>query len=230
MPKLRGIWKQYGSLPVMENFSLELAPGQIHCLFGPSGCGKTTLLHMLAGLVRPERGSVEELDRSKLSVVFQEDRLLPWLTVLDNIRFVLESLMGKQEAAALAMEELRQVGLGDFASAYPRQLSGGMRQRAALARALAPSPKLLLLDEPFKGLNLALKLGLLERLDHYQHRTGGTIILVTHDAEEALLLSDSVHLVAGPPLALQRSILIPEPRPERLRNPELMTGYRSMLQ
>ncbi len=207
MLSIEGIAKAYAGFQVLEDFSLELEEGQIHCLFGPSGCGKTTLLRMLAGLTDPDAGSIrlpqEEL---RCAMVFQEDRLLPWLTVRDNIAYAVESRLGRTAALMEADRCGKQVGLGEFLNALPSQLSGGMQRRLAIARALVCQAELLFLDEPFKGLDYALKQELMGLVREECRRTGQTVLLVTHDPEEAYYLADRVYIMEGPPLLAAKEL------------------------
>ncbi len=197
------IAKAYAGFQVLEDFSLELEEGRVHCLFGPSGCGKTTLLRILAGLVSPDTGCVRmPQDELGFAVVFQEDRLLPWLTVRDNIAYAVESRLGRTAALAEAERCGQRVGLNDFLGALPSQLSGGMQRRVAIARALVCQAGLYFLDEPFKGLDYALKQELMALVREECRRKGQTVLLVTHDPEEAYCLADRVYKVEGPPLSV----------------------------
>lgn len=203
MLSVERLHKRYAGLKVMENFSLELEEGRVHCLFGPSGCGKTTLLRMLAGLTAPDAGSFRlPQDELSFAVVFQEDRLLPWLTVRNNIAYAVESRLGRSAALMEADRCGECVGLGDFLGALPNQLSGGMQRRVAIARALVCQAELLLLDEPFKGLDYALRQELMGVVREECRRKGQTVLLVTHDPEEAYCLADRVYMVEGPPLSV----------------------------
>jgi len=177
MLELRNISHSYDGRKVLENFSMTLAPGQRIALMGPSGCGKTTLLKIALGLLPPTAGKVTNSFR-RSAAVFQEPRLLPWRTALENVTLVLGE--GK-EALPRAMAALEQMELLDAAKKYPRELSGGMQQRVAIARALAADPDLLVLDEPFKGLDEALRLRVLQTVA----RTGAAVLLVTHEQWEA---------------------------------------------
>lgn len=173
MIEVRNLAVSYGGVRVLENCSLTVKPGRHAALMGPSGCGKTTLLRCIAGLLNPDAGSVSV--EGRLSFVFQEPRLFPWLTAAQNIDIVLPSPGG-------AAEWLKKAGLSGASDKYPAELSGGMRQRLSIARALAYGGDVLLLDEPFKGMDAPLRAeisGLIRR-----EWAGKTLLLVTHDAAD----------------------------------------------
>ena len=180
MLKLTEISHRYGDHRVLERQSLTLGSGQRMALMGPSGCGKTTLLRIALGLMEPTEGSVENTFR-KTTAVFQEPRLLPWRTALQNVNLVLGD--GKQTLET-AKKYLKQVKLEDAMDKYPRELSGGMQQRAALARALAAEGDLLVLDEPFKAMDEALRGQVMALVN----KTNAAILLVTHEESEAKAL------------------------------------------
>ncbi len=181
MLELRNISHSFADRTVLENISFTLEPGQRIALMGPSGCGKTTLLKIALGLLKPTAGQVTNSFRRPCAV-FQEPRLLPWRTALENITLVLGDGKG---ALPRALGALEQMELGSAAKKYPRELSGGMQQRVAIARALAAGPDLLVLDEPFKGLDEALRLRVLETVAS----TEAAVLLVTHEEWEAEALS-----------------------------------------
>lgn len=180
MLKLTGISHRYGDHIVLKNRSLTLLPGQRLALMGPSGCGKTTLLRIALGLLEPTEGMAENNFR-KTAAVFQEPRLLPWRTALENVNLVLGDGKNTLETAGKYLE---QVQLADAADKYPRELSGGMQQRVAVARALAAEGDLLILDEPFKAMDEALR----ERIVARVAQTDASILLVTHEEAEAKML------------------------------------------
>lgn len=181
MLKLEQICHRFDATPVLENVSFTLLPGQRLALMGPSGSGKTTLTRIALGLLTPDRGTVVNTF-SKTAVVFQEDRLLPWRTAVENVNLVLGD---RKETLPLAHARLKEMGLGAAADKYPPQLSGGMRQRVAVARALALDAQLLILDEPFKALDETLRQQVISRVND----TDAAILLVTHDRREAEALS-----------------------------------------
>lgn len=177
MLKLQNISHCYGDHAVLKNISLVLNPGQRIALMGPSGCGKTTLLRIAMGLLKPTEGNVDN-SFQRTTAVFQEPRLLPWRTARENVNLVLGD---RKDTAATAQMWLSRLGLSDGADKYPRELSGGMQQRVAIARAMAVGGDLLVLDEPFKGLDEALRMQVIGEVS----RTEAAILLVTHDRKEA---------------------------------------------
>ena len=206
MIALNNINISYGNLKVLENFSISLEKGKVHCVFGASGCGKTTLLNALTGINKIESGEKLNLENKKFSYVFQEDRLLPWATALENVLFVLRDRYCDEEAKQIAEKYLNIVGLGKFINAYPSELSGGMQRRVSFARALSYRGEVFILDEPFKGLDFKLKTELINYLLESDIKENSYIVFVTHDMQEALSFSDYIYMVDGPPLKIMEKI------------------------
>ena len=206
MIALNNINISYGNLKVLENFSISLEKGKVHCVFGASGCGKSTLLNALTGMNKLESGERLSLDNKKFSYVFQEDRLLPWATALENVLFVLRDRYCDEEAKQIAEKYLNIVGLGKFINAYPSELSGGMQRRVSFARALSYRGEVFILDEPFKGLDFKLKTELINYLLESDIKENSYIVFVTHDMQEALSFSDYIYMVDGPPLKIMKKI------------------------
>jgi iron(III) transport system ATP-binding protein len=199
--------RRYGATLALDHVSLDIAPGEILCLLGPSGCGKSTLLRIAAGVERPSSGRVllddQEVagpnrfvppEQRGVGLMFQDFALFPHLSILDNVAFGLKALT-RREAKAEAHAALERVGLAHYASEYPHILSGGEQQRVALARAIAPRPSVLLMDEPFSGLDPRLREKMREETLAILHETRATSIVVTHDAEEAMRMGDRVALM-----------------------------------
>ena len=207
-------------LNVLRNLHLDIQSGEALAIVGPSGCGKTTLLRILAGLDRPDAGEVlidghpVQGVGTERAVIFQEPRLLPWLTVLGNVAFGLAVRgLPQTEAEIRARHYIRLVGLAEFETAYPRQLSGDMAQRVGIARALTVQPEILLLDEPLGALDAMTKLTMQEELARIWRDEKVTMVLVTHDLEEAIFLADRVLVLPREKGPGPRLIDIDLPRP-----------------
>ena len=201
---LTSVSKFFSSRPAVRDFSLDIAPGEIVCLLGPSGCGKTTLLRMIAGIERLDQGriAIGDIEVSSPSVfmppeargvglMFQDFALFPHLRVIDNVAFGLKRL-GRKVARQEALAALGRMGLTDYADDYPHMLSGGQQQRVALARAIVPRPAVILMDEPFSGLDSRLRHAVRTETLAILREVRATAIIVTHDAEEAMRLADRI--------------------------------------
>jgi NitT/TauT family transport system ATP-binding protein len=205
--------------------NLDIGEGEFVCLIGPSGCGKTTLLNLFAGLDRPDTGGIEMDGRPITSpgpdraMLFQDPALFPWLNVRANVEFALELIgVPKDERPDRAMHWLRRVHLGRFANAQPHELSGGMRSRAAIARALACQPGVLLADEPFAALDAQTREILQAELQEVWSETRNTFVFVTHNVREAVFLADRVVLMSAPPGTFVAEHRITAPRPREFED------------
>lgn len=208
---LRELHKRLGDAAVLESLTLTVAPGEVVAVIGPSGCGKSTLLNVIAGLLAPDRGELAVEPGAVIGYVFQQPRLLPWRTALRNVEFALEQRRSPTGAKgrARALEALELVGLAEAAERLPSELSGGMQQRVALARALAPAPGVLLLDEPFASVDALTRTDLQEELAAIVRRTRTTVVLVTHDIDESLLLADRVAVMSASPARIRSIVDVP---------------------
>jgi sulfonate transport system ATP-binding protein len=212
-----------GRVEVLDDVTLDIPPGEIVAILGPSGCGKSTLLRLVAGLESPTSGSVTVdghqvtgID-ARCSVVFQEPRLLPWRSISGNVRLGIRDRSGAQEID----EWLDLVGLSGFGSYLPKQVSGGMAQRTALARALIGHPGVLLLDEPFAALDALTRMQMQDLLVDVTSRLGTTVLLVTHDVDEALYLADRVIVLGNRGEGIAETIDVGIARPRDRGNPSL---------
>jgi sulfonate transport system ATP-binding protein len=210
----RHLSKVFGDKPVLQDISLEIAPGEFIAIVGKSGCGKSTLLRLLGGLETPTQGDIE-MDGERLQglnsrarIIFQDARLLPWRRVLDNVAIGM-----RHKGQSYGEWALQQVGLGDRTHDWTTVLSGGQRQRVALARALVTQPPLLLLDEPLGALDALTRLEMQQLIHRLWQEQQFTAILVTHDVEEAVYLADRVVVVEEGRIALDVAVDLPHPRP-----------------
>lgn len=227
--EVQQIYKAYHSLQVISDLNLSLGDNKIHCFFGPSGCGKTTLANLIAGLLKADNGTIAGLQDRRMAYVFQEDRLLPWATIQENLSFVLKKSYDKDKLRAVIDYHLKLVELEAFKNSYPAELSGGMRQRVALARALAYEAEIMILDEAFKGVHLELKSALMDYVGKYVEERRLLTILITHDMEEALYLADDIYFFEGLPLKLIRHETIDIPKGERRHRAMDLAAYKEKL-
>ena len=190
--------------PLLDRFSMEISQGKVTCLIGPSGCGKTTLLHLMAGLLQPGSGTMVGFSDAVPSYIFQETRILPWKTVLGNVMFPLLDKYSRPEARAIAMEYIGLVGLIKAKDQLPHQLSGGMKQRVSIARAFAFPSTLVLMDEAFQGLDHPLRNTILELFIEIWNANQRSVIFVTHDVEEALMIGHEIIVLNGSPLQVSK--------------------------
>jgi NitT/TauT family transport system ATP-binding protein len=238
----RNVCKVYetaaGPVTAVDNFSLDVADGEIVCIVGPSGCGKSTLLNIIAGFLSPASGEIRiggkavtghGMDRG---IVFQDfAQLFPWRTALGNVTFGLEMKgMPKQEREGIAREQLRLVKLEKFADAYPHHLSGGMQQRVAIARALAYNPEVLLMDEPFAALDALTRDDMQRLLAEVWRETRKTVIYVTHNVAEAVYLADRVIVMSPHPGRVKKEIRIDLPRPRDPLSVAFLEYQKQLLQ
>lgn len=232
---ITGICKQFPSangspLKVLDDIHLDVRPHAVLAILGASGCGKSTLLNIISGIVRPEAGTISFggvpsgrfNDWRSIGYLFQDDRLLPWRTALRNVEFALESgTMPKNERRHRAREALRLAELEGFENAFPYQLSGGMRSRVALARSLVREPRILLMDEPFSRLDAQTRTLMHQELLRIHKLKRMTIVFVTHDVEEAVILADQVALMSPRPGRVREVADIALARPRDPTLPEV---------
>ncbi len=230
--KIRGLRKSFsqssGCLTAIENVQLDIYEKEFVCILGPSGCGKSTLLNILARLDSQYEGSVEvggaplEETKLRMAYVFQEPRLLPWLTLKQNLHFVTDSLkIDKESIDTRIGSNLALVGLKGFENSYPYQLSGGMQQRAAIARALCIDPEILLMDEPFSGLDEITARSLRKELTRIWQETGKAVVFVTHNWYEASYLADRILVMKDRPGHIIKEVPVLIDRPRSYEDPRV---------
>jgi NitT/TauT family transport system ATP-binding protein len=234
--RIRGLEKSYHigrgkdrkDLLVLDGVSLDIGEGEFVTVIGPSGCGKSTLLNIIAGLDGPDSGEViitgHRVPSSgpDIVMIFQEDALFPWLNVQENVEFGLRQRgVAGEERASTARQFIEMVGLTPFANSYVHELSGGMKQRVAIARGLALNPRILLMDEPFGALDARTRETLQQQIQEIHAQTQKTIIFVTHDVREAVCLGDRVIQFSRAPAQIQKQFVVDLPRPRKAEDPAL---------
>ena len=230
--ELSNVSRTFADKTVVKNISLSAKPGEIIGILGTSGCGKSTILRAISGLDNAYEGEISINGKKTKEVhdetgfIFQEPRLLPWLTVTENVIFGLAGK--KQDKISRAKQYLKNVGLSDSGDLYPRQLSGGMAQRVAIARALVTSPEILLLDEPFSALDAFTKMQLQDLLLDIWKMYQSTMVLVTHDIDEATYLCDRIIILRGQPGEIAHEIKIDQARP-RQRGSQVLAELKTTI-
>ena len=235
--KIKNIGKDFKDLKVLDNINFEVEEDELICIVGPSGCGKTTLLRIIIGLEQPTTGSVLIKDKplkqsvSDLGFVFQEPALFPWRSALENVKFPLEIKgMEKEKKEEIARKYLKLVGLEGFENSYPFELSGGMKQRAALARVLAKDSEILLMDEPFASVDAQTSNKLQEELVDLWQKTMKTIIFITHSIDEAVYLSDKILVLSKGPSVIKKTFSNVLPRPRDRNSLEFIELKKSVME
>jgi ABC-type nitrate/sulfonate/bicarbonate transport system ATPase subunit len=235
----RDVWKSYQlddgeTLPVIEGLSFNVAQHEFVALVGPSGCGKSTLLDLLAGFQRPDSGSITFVGQpvarpSRRGVLItQKGSVFPWISAWRNLTFVLDG-MPENERIGRAEHYLELVGLQDFASAFPYQLSGGMLQRLELARALVVKPEVLYMDEPFGSLDALARLRMRQELLRIRREEPQTTVLVTHDVDEAIALADRIFVLSQRPMRIMRIVAVGIDHPRSMADPRAVALKSSIL-
>jgi ABC-type nitrate/sulfonate/bicarbonate transport system ATPase subunit len=225
--RLEGVCHSFGEVEVFSNLSLDISRGEFLAVVGPSGCGKTTLLNLCSGFANPSSGTVTRAGRVRM--VYQQDGLFPWQTVVENIAMGFRHIHDQVERKEQLREMVNLIELNGFEDHYPHQLSGGMRQRVELARALAGESDLLLLDEPFSALDYLTRLRMRRELVRMLRERPRTVVLVTHDIEEAAQLADRVVVLSERPARITCELALGLPRPRDLTHPEVIEAVHRIL-
>ncbi|MCC5909367.1 MAG: ABC transporter ATP-binding protein [Clostridiaceae bacterium] len=221
--KLEGVYKSFEEVEVLQNFHLTVKDKEITCILGPSGCGKSTLLNIMAGIIKPDVGTLRE-HKKRIGYVFQEDRLLPWKTAYENIQ-----LVNKKASSSQLQSLIDMVGLTHFENKYPHQLSGGMRQRCSIARAFNFQTEILLMDEPFKSLDYDLRMNMVEALIDIWHKWNNAVVFVTHEIDEAILLGNKIVVLAKNPCRVEATVNIDVPQKQRSLEDRELINVRTKL-
>lgn len=204
---IKNLNKTYGKDNIFEDFSIEFEDDNVNCIVGESGCGKTTLLNLIAGLIDRGGCKIEGFTNKDISYVFQEDRLIPWLTIKENLQIALKKYYKKNELEQKISKVLGMVGIAGIEEKYPRELSGGMKQRVNIARAFGKPSKIILMDEPFKSLDYKIKYTIINEFMDILKREKRMVILVTHDLDEAIYFQGNIIVLGGRPVRVRGTFI-----------------------
>jgi NitT/TauT family transport system ATP-binding protein len=227
--EINNLVKKFDHVTLYSDFSISFHKGTITSILGPSGCGKTTLLNMIGGIIKPDIGHLSGFNDHRISYIFQDPRLLPWKSVEENIGFVISKDLPAGQRKEIITQLVRLMELEGFEGYYPSKLSGGMRQRVSIARAFAYPSDIILMDEPFKGLDIKLKLNLIRIFSRMWQADKRTVIFVTHDVDEALLLGSDLIVLSRPPAQIIMKKQIDVPVEKRSPDSEFFIGLKRSL-
>lgn len=200
---IRNLNKSYGNEEIFKNFNLDLYDDKVNCIIGKSGCGKSTLLNIIAGLIEIQSGEIQGISLKDISYIFQEDRLIEWLTVKENLELALKKYYDSSILGEKIDELLELVGISDIKNKYPNSLSGGMKQRVNIARAFGKPSKVILMDEPFKSLDYKLKYTIIDEFRVLLNKEKRMVILVTHDLDEAIYFQGNILVFSNKPVEVK---------------------------
>lgn len=195
--------KTYGSNIIYDKFNIEFEAEKINCILGRSGCGKSTLLNLIVGALKPDNEDFKPIERNKISYIFQEDRLIEWITLEENMKLIGKRYYDKNSLDNVINKYLDLVGIKEYRKKYPQKLSGGIRQRGNIARALIKPSKYIIMDEPFKSIDVKIKYETMKKIKHIIKEESKTAIFVTHDIDEALFLADKIFVLGEKPVVVK---------------------------
>ena len=201
---IRNINKRYNNKVIFQDFQIDFYKNKVNCIVGKSGCGKSTLLNIISGIIENDDEEFISIESYGLSYIFQEDRLIDWLTVEENISLVVNKIYDKKEREELCNKYLDLVGIKEYKKYYPQMLSGGIRQRVNIARSLIYPSKIIIMDEPFKSIDVINKEIIMNNLKEILKQENRTVLFVTHDIEEALILSDKIYVLGNSPVQIRK--------------------------
>ena len=224
--RLKNVSQSFGNLQVLKDTSLSVNKNEIVCLLGPSGSGKTTLFNIASKIISPDKGKVELKNDFRKSFVFQDSRLLPWKTVEKNIDFVQRNFLPSFRAEKIRDKLLELTGLKDFVNSYPAQLSGGMKQRIEIIKALSIIPDFILMDEPFKSIDAQTRVNFQQMLLRFQEEKNISFFIITHDPETAVLMADRIYVLSQKPAKIIKTINLNTPQAQRTLKDEKI--YKSI--
>lgn len=201
---IKNINKQFNNKVIFEDFNIDFYENQVNCIIGKSGCGKSTLLNIISGIIKNDDEKFETIEKYGVSYIFQDDRLIDWLTVGENITLVVKKLYNKKKCDDLCNKYLSLVGIKEYKNYYPQMLSGGLRQRVNIARAFIYPSKIIIMDEPFKSIDVINKEIIMNNFRKILEKEKRTVLFVTHDIDEALLLSDKIYVLGKLPVEIKK--------------------------
>ncbi len=201
---IKNINKQFNNKVIFEDFNIDFYENQVNCIIGKSGCGKSTLLNIISGIIKNDDEKFETIEKYGVSYIFQDDRLIDWLTVGENITLVVKKLYNKKKCDDLCNKYLSLVGIKEYKNYYPQMLSGGLRQRVNIARAFIYPSKIIIMDEPFKSIDVINKEIIMNNFRKIIEKEKRTVLFVTHDIDEALLLSDKIYVLGKLPVEIKK--------------------------
>ena len=201
---IKNINKKFNNKIIFENFNIDFYENQVNCIIGKSGCGKSTLLNIISGIIKNDDDKFETIEKYGVSYIFQDDRLIDWLTVGENITLVVKKLYNKKKCDDLCNKYLSLVGIKEYKNYYPQMLSGGLRQRVNIARAFIYPSKIIIMDEPFKSIDVINKEIIMNNFRKIIENEKRTVLFVTHDIDEALLLSDKIYVLGKSPVEIKK--------------------------
>ena len=201
---IKNINKKFNNKIIFENFNIDFYENQVNCIIGKSGCGKSTLLNIISGIIKNDDEKFETIEKYGVSYIFQDDRLIDWLTVGENITLVVKKLYNKKKCDDLCNKYLSLVGIKEYKNYYPQMLSGGLRQRVNIARAFIYPSKIIIMDEPFKSIDVINKEIIMNNFRKILEKEKRTVLFVTHDIDEALLLSDKIYVLGKSPVEIKK--------------------------
>ena len=201
---IKNINKKFNDKVIFEDFNIDFYENQVNCIIGKSGCGKSTLLNIISGIIKNDDEKFETIEKYGVSYIFQDDRLIDWLTVGENITLVVKKMYNKKKCDDLCNKYLSLVGIKEYKNYYPQMLSGGLRQRVNIARAFIYPSKIIIMDEPFKSIDVINKEIIMNNFRKILEKEKRTVLFVTHDIDEALLLSDKIYVLGKSPVEIKK--------------------------
>ncbi|WP_195940759.1 ABC transporter ATP-binding protein [Romboutsia sp. 1001713B170131_170501_G6] len=201
--KVKNLYKKYDDKIIFKDFNITFKENKVNTIVGKSGCGKTTLLKIISNIEEKDSGKIEGVNINSISYIFQEDRLVEWLTVKENLKLILKNDYRKEELDGICKKYLNLVGVQDFENYYPQSLSGGIRQRVNIARAFAKPSKLIIMDEPFKSIDIKNKNDIMKAFENVFKEETRTVLFVTHDIDEAIYFMGQIYILGGNPVSIK---------------------------